>query len=134
MSLDGSGREVADLHIHADEGGDSDVVRLSGEADLPSIPDIETYLRPLLEPGRVLIVDISELEFCSYSVISALDRLRVAAESFGGDLYVVGATRWLRGVLRKIGLTSILLPEAGRRLSRLKSRSRETSDAAVGDE
>lgn len=109
---------MAELHIESVEGGPNDVVRLSGEADLPSIPAIENLLRPLLERGRSLVVDISELEFCSYSVISALDRLRVATESFGGDLHIVGATRWLKGVLKKIGMTSILLPEAGRRMTR----------------
>jgi anti-anti-sigma factor len=120
---------VSELHIDTENDGDRGFVRLSGEADLPSIPFLESVVRPLLECGRSVVVDIANLEFCSYSVISALDRLRVATASSGGDLYVAGATQRLRGLLRKIGMTAILIPEAERSTS--QSASGRTR---VGDE
>ena len=98
-----------ELRIHVSDGDESGIVRLSGDADLPSIPAIENLLRPLLEQGRAIVLDISQLEFCSYSFLSALDRLRSATADSGGSLYIAGATRWLRGVLRKVGMTSLLL-------------------------
>ena len=96
------------LHIRAAEAGGRGWIRVSGEADLPAVPAIESLLRPLLERGRSIVVDISGVSFCSYSFLSALDRLRVAALDNGGRLQVAGATQWLQDILRKIGMTEIL--------------------------
>ena len=105
---------MSELQVHTAFAAGRSIVRLSGEADLPGVPTIEAALRPLLERGTAVIVDIAGVEFCSYSFLSALERLRTATAPFGGSLYVAGATRWLRGVLRKIGMTSLLVGDQER--------------------
>jgi anti-anti-sigma factor len=106
------GARVDQLRICTEKQGEVFVFRLTGEADLPSVPDLLNVVRPVLEQGRRIVVDISELEFCSFSVLSALDRWRIAAAVYGGKLHVSGLSSRLRSVLMRIGMAELLVPES----------------------
>jgi anti-anti-sigma factor len=51
------------------------VVRLAGEQDLSTVDDIEGRLLAALQPGHVLILDLSELGYVDSSGLGVVERL-----------------------------------------------------------
>jgi anti-anti-sigma factor len=49
-------------------------LRLSGEFDLASIPDVDSALRPLVAEGGDITLDVSELKFMDSSAVQLLIR------------------------------------------------------------
>ena len=49
-------------------------LRLSGELDLASVPDVDSVLRPLVEAGGDITLDVSELRFMDSSAVQLVIR------------------------------------------------------------
>jgi anti-anti-sigma factor len=61
-----------------------------------------------IPPGGLLVVDLSRLEFCDSSGITALIAVRNRAEAAGGALVLVVVSAALRRLLNLTGLDQVL--------------------------
>ncbi|SCL72358.1 anti-anti-sigma factor [Micromonospora citrea] len=94
---------------YADRHGGGTRLRLAGELDLSSAPELNAVIDRLVDGGeRRLLVDLTELVFCDSTGIAAFVRgdNRVAAD--GGWLRVTGASGRVDRVLQVTGLADVL--------------------------
>jgi anti-sigma B factor antagonist len=88
------------LKISVEGNGQRRTVRLEGECDIASAPELRESLRPLVPPDvNDLVVDVSDLEFIDSTglgvIVGALRRIREG----GGELTLAGAKGPVRRVL-----------------------------------
>lgn len=100
------------LRIQITGEGPRRTVRLGGECDIASAPELREALVELHEQDvREVVLDLSALDFLDSSgigvIVSALKRLRES----GGDLRVTGAQGPVRKVLELTGLDRVLAPD-----------------------
>ncbi|KAB8196267.1 anti-sigma factor antagonist [Nonomuraea phyllanthi] len=98
-------QEVADLNVEVERGDAAALVRLDGDLDKVTAPQLRHCLAALLEEGRVqFVLDMGELEFCDSSGLWALveHQRRVSAQA--GSLRLVGVHGVLQRVLDVTGL------------------------------
>ena len=82
-------------------------LRLSGDIDLATADDVVTRGANLLtrgEPGAALIVDLAEVTFLDSSGLSALVRLRRAAEAQGSQVLLRDVPQRVAELLELSGL------------------------------
>ncbi|MEU5949997.1 STAS domain-containing protein [Micromonospora sp. NPDC047465] len=94
---------------YADRQGGGTCLRLAGELDLSTAPELNAAIDRLVDGGeRRLLVDLTELVFCDSTGIAAFVRgdNRVAAD--GGWLRVTGASGRVDRVLQVTGLADVL--------------------------
>jgi anti-sigma B factor antagonist len=89
----------------ADNGGET-VVRVRGELDLATAPQLERALRLLLEesPPAVLVFDLARLDFMDSTGIAALLRAAVVVKS----TWLRSPSPIVREIVRLSGLTEVL--------------------------
>ncbi|MCX4390345.1 STAS domain-containing protein [Micromonospora peucetia] len=100
---------------YADRDGGGTCLRLAGELDLSTAPELNAVIDRLVDGGeRRLLVDLAELTFCDSTGIAAFVRgdNRVAAD--GGWLRVTGAGGRVDRVLQVTGLAEVLRYESDR--------------------
>jgi anti-sigma B factor antagonist len=78
------------------------VVALCGELDITAAPDVALAIAALTARGRIVIVDVSALDFMDCSSLGALLRVRRIARQGGGDVRLAGP---LASVQRLLTLT-----------------------------
>ncbi|MER7475423.1 STAS domain-containing protein [Micromonospora sp. NPDC000018] len=94
---------------YADRQGGGACLRLAGELDLSTAPELNAVIDRLVDGGeRRLLVDLTELVFCDSTGIAAFVRgdNRVAVD--GGWLRVTGASGRVDRVLQVTGLADVL--------------------------
>jgi anti-anti-sigma factor len=79
---------VFKIEAHDDESGGL-VLALSGELDLAGAPELSAALNDAKDAGRVLTVDLRELEFIDSSGLGVLVRFNNAALSAGYTYAVI---------------------------------------------
>ena len=84
--------------VEVDETPTAIVARVSGEIDLQSVPQLEEHLAHT--NGKSLLVDMSRVTFMNSSGLSALLRLRAAANS----LRVINPSEPVAQLLRLVDL------------------------------
>jgi anti-sigma B factor antagonist len=96
------------LALEVRELGGTTVVTARGEIDFGSSPRFRDALLAHLTPGRVTVVDLSELEFLDSiglgTIVAALKRAR----TLGGDLALVVTRDRIRRPFEITGLTGVL--------------------------
>ncbi|WP_431976926.1 STAS domain-containing protein [Micromonospora haikouensis] len=94
---------------YAQRDGGGACLRLAGELDMSTAPELTAVLDRLTEQGeRHLLVDLAELTFCDSTGIAAFVRGDNRATARGGWLRVTGATGRVERVLRLTGLAEVL--------------------------
>jgi anti-sigma B factor antagonist len=89
--------------------GNSTVLRLTGELDIETSPEVKDSLDRLVEQGHVTIVaDLGGLTFCDSTGISALVHGYHRCQHAGGYLRIQGETGTVARVLELAGLRQIL--------------------------
>lgn len=84
-------------------------VRLAGELDLSTTPELNAAVDKVLDEGhRHILVDLGDLAFCDSSGLAALVRGDDLATERGGWLRLTGATGRVDRVLRISGLADLL--------------------------
>ncbi len=88
------------LEIEADRDGDDVIVRLKGEVDLRSSPDLRRRLTELVEPQapKLVIMDLSGVDYVDSSGVGTIVELKRRALRTGGDVVLVGLQPRVRSV------------------------------------
>jgi anti-sigma B factor antagonist len=93
-----------------DRTDDAAVIRLVGELDLASAPDLQACLGDVVAstpPDVVVIIDLDELSFCDSTGISALVRAANGARRGGRRLVLRRPRPGVRRVLEITGVISV---------------------------
>lgn len=89
-----------------DQRPDVAVLRLSGELDADTSPQLHNLIAELLErPVPRIIVDLTNLKFCDSVGLSAFVTARQVIVARGGWLTFAGANRFLTDLLETVGLS-----------------------------
>lgn len=87
------------MHIAAHQDESVDRLVVGGELDLATTPQLrDTLLAAVANPGRKLVVDVSQVEFLDCTAVGMLMRVRSQAEERDCVLQVAGA----RGVVLEV--------------------------------
>jgi len=84
------------------------VVKLLGELDLSTAPQLEARLEELAADGADVRLDLSSLSFCDSSGISAMVTAAKRVRKRGGHLSIVSPQPAVRSVLEITGLLDYL--------------------------
>jgi anti-sigma B factor antagonist len=88
---------------------DSVVVAVRGNLDIDSAPVLTTTLDQVLErPVPRVVVDLSGVEFCDSTGLSAFVIGHNQAAAAGGWLRIAAPTPWMASLLDTVGLTGRL--------------------------
>ncbi|MET8468835.1 STAS domain-containing protein [Streptomyces sp. NPDC006422] len=93
--------------LSAVDAGDSVLLRVSGDLDIDSVPQLDEALARLHE--RNCELDLADVEFTDSTGVSLLTRHRREAVAAGGNLRLVAVTAPVRRVLDMTGTSAILL-------------------------
>ena len=72
--------------VTATEGDDLTTVAVTGELDCDTAPRLDRVLSSLANPGRVILVDLSQTEFMDCAGIAPLVAAHERQRELGGDL------------------------------------------------
>ncbi|MCW3841352.1 STAS domain-containing protein [Micromonospora yasonensis] len=98
---------------YAQRNGGTACLRLAGELDMSSAPQLNAALDRLAAAGqRQLLIDLTELTFCDSTGIAAFVRGDNRAAAEGGWLRLTGATGRVARVLQVTGLAEVLRYDA----------------------
>ncbi|WP_299538697.1 STAS domain-containing protein [uncultured Streptomyces sp.] len=104
---------MSPLHVTLRETAAGPVLRVAGELDYDQAPALRAHVEPLaLAPGRDLVIDLSGLEFCDSSGITALLTARQLARSAGAEVILAGVPAPTLRVLTVVGLTQVFTVRA----------------------
>jgi anti-sigma B factor antagonist len=84
-----SGTGPAPFFVGVEQQDDRLVVRVAGELDLATAPQLEEALLPGLRAGGSAVLDLRELEFMDSTGVRVIVAAHLAAEEGGGELGVV---------------------------------------------
>jgi anti-anti-sigma factor len=88
-----------------------DVVRVSGELDIRTCEGLERSTGELVDLGRRVVLDLSELTFCDSTGLAVLVRLHKRAELAGGTLVLRSPVPRVLNLLTLTGLTRLFTVE-----------------------
>ncbi|GAA2927287.1 MULTISPECIES: STAS domain-containing protein [Streptomyces] len=84
------------------------VLHVAGEMDYDQAPELRRQVDQLpLTPGQCLVLDLSGLEFCDSTGITALLAARQHALAAGAGIVLAGVPANLRRVLTLVGLDQV---------------------------
>jgi anti-sigma B factor antagonist len=97
------------VSFSADHHGDVVVLRLTGELDMASAPELLERVEDALAAGDTrVLVDLTELSFCDSAGLNAFIRGDRRCTGAGGWLRLTGASGHVARVLAISGLTDLL--------------------------
>jgi anti-sigma B factor antagonist len=96
------------LSVEVLDRGPDVVISVSGELDFGTTTGFLAVVQPLTEAGRVVVLDLAELEFCDSSGLGALVRLHKLAEDAGGTLDLARPRPQLESTIRLTMLHRLL--------------------------
>ena len=102
---------AGELHTDVVVVDDSVCVRLRGELDLATAPDLWRACEVLderLEPGLSVFVDLTELHFLDAAGLGTLVRLRNRVRAAGADLLVLDPSPPVRSVFEHARLQALV--------------------------
>ncbi|RBM13839.1 anti-anti-sigma factor [Prauserella sp. PE36] len=99
------------LHVADEHHGTTLVVRVKGEVDLCTGPELEQHLQHAfadVRPPEPLVVDLSGVAFIGSCGLTLLLRLHDTAESKGSSLHIVAGQRAVTRPIEVVGLNDTL--------------------------
>lgn len=104
----------ATFSVAEDGGGDDDgerVIRLRGELDIESTPDLERVLLRTRPPGQRVVVDLAELKFMDSTGLRVLLRARAAADQGRWEINLRNVPPTIRRLFDMTGVQAALPAE-----------------------
>ncbi|MFF1306003.1 STAS domain-containing protein [Streptomyces sp. NPDC058307] len=99
---------MSPLKITTRDAATGPVLKLFGELDYANVAELRAVLDELsLQPGQCLVLDMSGLEFCDSSGITALIAARSSAQAVQADVALAAVPPHTLRVLRIVGLDQI---------------------------
>ena len=89
-----------ELSIDVQREGDDAVVRLAGELDISTSPDLQDTLAELTDKPRRVAVDLSDLEFMDSTGLAALLGAHKALDEQGGVLELRHPSKMVIGLVQ----------------------------------
>jgi anti-sigma B factor antagonist len=98
-----------EFSISADDGPtEQSVVRVGGEIDVATAPQVEEALAGPIQAGKRVVLDLTECVFIDSAGLRTLLGARSAADSAGGSLVLVVSEPGLLRVFEVVGLGGVL--------------------------
>lgn len=98
-----------DLSLDTSHDGDQVTVKVAGEIDMHSAPDLRDRLAAHLEDGTgEVVVGLEQVEFMDSSGLSVLLNAHTALEERGRRLRITGPNTYLMKMFGITGLTDVL--------------------------
>jgi len=91
--------EEAPFSLTVDTTGPAPVVRIGGDLDLETSPELTDQLKALLGP-HLLVIDLTDVEFMDSTGLGVLVGAHKESISHGGSLALVGAQHRVQKILR----------------------------------
>jgi anti-sigma B factor antagonist len=105
----GSFRDVLALRVDVDEREAATVVTVAGELDLGSSPKLrDVAVRQLLAGDRVLVLDLTGLEFLDSTGLGVIVAVLKRARTLGAELHLVISRERVRTPFRITGVDGLL--------------------------
>ena len=98
-----------ELSIDVSREGNDAVVKLGGELDLSTSPDLQDALAELTGEPRRVTVDLSDLEFCDSTGLAALLGAHKTLTENGGTLELLAPNPMLVNLVRITGLDDVFV-------------------------
>jgi anti-sigma B factor antagonist len=99
---------VMDLKLAVQDHGDHATIKVGGEIDLATSPQLRVVLVDLVDRGlHQLIVDLEQVSFLDCAGIGMLIDARRRVQVHGGSLKLVGPTPFVRRVLALTAMTAV---------------------------
>jgi anti-anti-sigma factor len=89
---------------------DAVVVRLSGEADISTAPQLDRDLRTAAAAGLPVQIDLTDVQFADSSCLTALSAFTADLRATGRSCRLVGVSRRTRRLFELTGRTDLLAP------------------------
>jgi anti-sigma B factor antagonist len=102
---------IAPLSVRVSEGPSGWVLRVSGELDTATAPQLVAGFQELAVLGHEVVVDIAEVSFIDSSGLRSLLLIRQEAEATDRALLVRRPARQARRLLQMSGLEELLAPD-----------------------
>lgn len=96
-----------ELSIDVQREGDDALVRVAGELDISTSPDLQDALAELTGSPRRVVVDLSDLEFCDSTGLAALLGAHKALDEVGGTLELRHPSKMVVGLVQITGLDDV---------------------------
>lgn len=96
-----------ELSIDVQREGDDALVRVAGELDISTSPDLQDALAELTDAPRRVVVDLSDLEFCDSTGLAALLGAHKALGEAGGTLELRHPSKMVVGLVQITGLDDV---------------------------
>ena len=96
-----------ELSIDVEREGDDAVVRLAGELDISTSPDLQDALAELTGSPRRVTVDLAALEFMDSTGLAALLGAHKRLTEHGGTLELRSPSKMVIGLVQITGLDDV---------------------------
>ena len=88
------------IEVSAERQEARSIVRLKGELDIASVPQVESVLRRAEDDAKPLVIDLSELQFIDSSGLRLVLGAEARAQEAGVSLTIVHGPEPVRRVFR----------------------------------
>jgi anti-sigma B factor antagonist len=96
------------LAMRVDAPGPDAVCHAVGVLDVATVAIFREAAEPLVQAGRELVIDMSEVTFCDSTGLGAIVRLYRLAHETGGSLILRSPTRRVAAVLAMTGVDQVV--------------------------
>ncbi|MET9494826.1 STAS domain-containing protein [Streptomyces sp. NPDC006552] len=99
---------MSPLSISAEDGASGPVLRIAGDLDHDTAPQLRALLPSVVvRPGGRLVLDLAGMPFCDSSGVSALIAAHNHAHAAGGDIALASVPANTLRILRIVGLDQV---------------------------
>jgi len=98
---------VPELQMTTEESKDHVIVHCAGKITSSSTELLINAVRPLIGPGKRVVLDLTNLNYLDSSGLGAVVRLWGASKKAGGDLTLVNLSKRIKDLFSLTNLSSI---------------------------
>lgn len=96
------------LSLETDNTQSVSVMKVKGQVDSETAPELDRALSKLLTDGRnKIVLDMAGMEFMSSAGLRALVKALKEAQGSGGDVRLASVSESVRGILLTVGMTQM---------------------------